>query len=335
MTLRKPLVIVSGEVQEIAAADTLDRTYWTRTGTLLNPETATDDVEFNAFRYVNATTGGNSNTFAGVGIGATNSGSNNSGFGYQVFLDATSANNNSAFGYRSLYNLTTGDYNTSFGSEALYTLTTKNDNVAVGYRCLRVNNGQANFAMGTQSMLKNTSGNFNMAIGDRVLWSNVTGSNNAAIGYQAGYFNLGSANVFIGNRAGRDQTGSNFLYIHNNESATPLIYGEFINKLLKINGEFQTSEARNVSITRVTSATYTVLNTDHIIFANTDLNAITITLLPGVLGSSLRIINTGSGSNLLTITPSGAEKLIGENSNYYRKSSEALIIEYETTDGWF
>ena len=45
--------------------------------------------------------------------------------------------------------------------------------------------------------------------------------------------------MFIGYNAGYDETGSNKLYIENSDSSNPLIYGEFDNDFVKINGGFQ------------------------------------------------------------------------------------------------
>jgi hypothetical protein len=42
--------------------------------------------------------------------------------------------------------------------------------------------------------------------------------------------------VFIGNWAGYNETGSNKLYISNGPTNKPLIYGDFDNKLARING---------------------------------------------------------------------------------------------------
>lgn len=75
------------------------------------------------------------------------------------------------------------------------------------------------------------------------------GDNNVIIGYAAGS-SLGpsvggssvrpiSGNVLIGNEVGQDQAISNRLYIHNSNTTTPLIYGEFDNDLLRVNGNFQ------------------------------------------------------------------------------------------------
>lgn len=65
-----------------------------------------------------------------------------------------------------------------------------------------------------------TSGTMNTAIGSQALWNNLTGSGNVALGYQAGYYEM----------------GSNKLYIDNSSSATPLIYGDFANNHVMING---------------------------------------------------------------------------------------------------
>lgn len=46
----------------------------------------------------------------------------------------------------------------------------------------------------------------------------------------------GSGNVFLGHNAGYNEMGSNKLYIENSDISTPLIYGEFDNNLLQING---------------------------------------------------------------------------------------------------
>ncbi|MCP4088980.1 MAG: hypothetical protein GY746_04220, partial [Gammaproteobacteria bacterium] len=68
---------------------------------------------------------------------------------------------------------------------------------------------------------------------------NQAGSNNTIIGYQAG---KGTAlhnkygNVFLGYMAGYSEHGSNKLYIENSNSSTPLIYGEFDNDILCVNG---------------------------------------------------------------------------------------------------
>ncbi len=87
------------------------------------------------------------------------------------------------------------------------------------------------------------------------------GNNNVAIGLGAGYSNVsGSNNIFLGVQAGYNETGRNKLYIENSNSATPLIYGEFDNDLLRINGTLDINNAFTFPIVDGTAGQ--VLQTD-------------------------------------------------------------------------
>ena len=71
----------------------------------------------------------------------------------------------------------------------------------------------------------------------------ISGNYNVFVGAYSGKLNLGSKNVFIGNRAGEGltwQNVSNRLIINNDYHGddTPLIYGEFDNSFVKVNGSF-------------------------------------------------------------------------------------------------
>lgn len=128
-----------------------------------------------------------------------------------------------------------------------------NENTFIGYRTAKANTfGLYNTAIGSQAMLLNVDGHHNVAIGNESLTSSIGADFNVAIGYQSGksttsndntfvgaYSGLntvGGANVFLGYRAGQDEAGSSKLYISNSNTATPLIYGEFDNNKLVING---------------------------------------------------------------------------------------------------
>lgn len=87
-------------------------------------------------------------------------------------------------------------------------------------------------------------------------------------------------------------------------------------------------------ITRVTT-TYTILITDYQVFANTDGGAYTVTLPAGTENHALKIANTGSSTNNLTVAPNGAEHLLGANSNFTLSDGETLIITYNSSDGWY
>ena len=82
-----------------------------------------------------------------------------------------------------------------------------------------------------------TFGDANSFIGTNAGYSMTLGSHNVFLGRSAGYSNVtGDSNIFLGNSSGYNETGSNKLYIDNNSTTTPLIYGEFDNDLLQING---------------------------------------------------------------------------------------------------
>ncbi|MEZ5003710.1 MAG: H-type lectin domain-containing protein [Chitinophagales bacterium] len=148
----------------------------------------------------------NFNVFIGYNSGANNTtGVQNNSIGYGALsTQSSSAGANNAFGYKALFNHTTGNFNSAFGD---------------------------------QSMNKSTTGTNNTALGASALFNNQTGSENVAVGVNAGYFTTGSGNVFLGSFAGELETGSNKLYIDNSDTGSPLIYGEFDNDIVKMNGK--------------------------------------------------------------------------------------------------
>ena len=95
-----------------------------------------------------------------------------------------------------------------------------------------------------------------------------------------------------------------------------------------------TTAGRIKNTTRATT-TYQILVTDDQVFCNTDGSAWTATLPAGAEGQTLRVINSGSAGNNLTLAPNGAEHLIGVNSNITLADSEAIDLTYNATDGWY
>jgi hypothetical protein len=112
---------------------------------------------------------------------------------------------------------------------------------------LAVSSGSGNVSIGYQSMQSNSTGVDNVAVGRRSLISNQTGQANVAVGYRAGgSVDSGSYNVFIGYDAGLDvTTEDNRLYIANNTYGT-LIYGEFDNQIVNINGTLSATTYDNL-----------------------------------------------------------------------------------------
>ena len=84
-----------------------------------------------------------------------------------------------------------------------------------------------------------------------------------------------------------------------------------------------------------TDSPYTVLARDEVLYCDTDGGAITVNLPSGINGKRYRIINTGSASNDVTISPSGAELLTGANASRTLSDSSVVILIYETTEGWW
>ena len=172
--------------------------------------------------------------------------------GYQTAKSLTSGKNNVFFGYNAGYNNTTGTSNTFIGYNAGYTNVEGVCNIFIGERAGYLNDGYYSYPNSVGSF--NTyigyycgqnmaDGVNNVLIGNRAGWDRNGGDHNVIIGSGAGGSSgEGDYNVFLGSGAGNSETGSNKLYIENTSSTTPLIYGEFDNDLLRINGRLDVTD---------------------------------------------------------------------------------------------
>jgi hypothetical protein len=174
--------------------------------------------------YLNPTTGGQRNNFLGFQAGYNNIG--NSG-------DSDAGSYNSFIGAEAGYHNTTGQSNIFIGDQAGYTNTTGFYNTYIG-----------------DNAGKDGTGNFNTILGGGAGQNNASGYLNTYAGVATGVTaTTGHNNVFIGAGAGFSETGNNKLYIDNCSNGTnstdfsvtpctsnPLIYGEFDNRIVKING---------------------------------------------------------------------------------------------------
>ncbi len=190
----------------------------------------------------------NSNSiYIGKGAGDKDNGTaTNIAIGDSAFIENTSGIYNLAIGYKTLKNNTSGNANTAIGAySTLEDNTTGSNNVAFGSLAgYRNTTGEHNILIGGVAGGGNQNGDNNVLIGHQAGAgsSSLTGHdkhNNVMIGYLAGGANQGDANVFLGYRAGGGELGSNKLYIENSNSSTPLIYGEFDNDLVRINGNLE------------------------------------------------------------------------------------------------
>lgn len=144
------------------------------------------------------------------------------------------------------------------------------DNTFVGHQSGRATNtGTGNTFLGSHSGISNQGGVYNVFLGLNAGYSNISGGNNVITGFAAGSAlnswgnsiygtfagqnTTGDGNVLIGNAAGRNSLSgnvmigsfagenaavSNQLFIDNNNTSTPLIWGDFAldARQLKLNG---------------------------------------------------------------------------------------------------
>ena len=216
------------------------------------------------------TTGAANSAIGYYSLSANISGGYNTAIGYGT-LQANTASYNDAIGYNALTANTTGNYNVAFGSQALQSNTTGVENLAIG-----------RLALGSL-----VGGSGNTAIGKQSLFSNVSGVGSTAIGYKAGYSENAGGGVYIGREAGYNETTANKLYIANSNTVNPLIYGEFDNSLLKVNGRLKalldTSNSLDFEVGNTLSSDTYSLGTS----STTSNRGLTLTSLEGTYQQSL------------------------------------------------
>jgi len=219
-------------------------------------------------------TGGSvTNTFLGNVAGASNTGTLSVGIGFNA-LAVNEASNNVAVGYRAGELNTTGDENFFIGRSAGSINTEGQRNVYLGdqagrYAGATVSN---NVAIG-RSAGSNVTGSENTIIGGDA--GNFGGDRNTVVGFKSGV-GAGDRNTFLGYRAGNTSGANRSVYIgytagetastddrliieNSNDIVTPLIYGEFNNDIVNINGSLgvgTTSPYAKLSVVGETVAEY-------------------------------------------------------------------------------
>ena len=245
---------------------------------------------FNAFFGQNAgrsNTTGNSNAFFGTAAGRDNttgfnnaffgrfsgfnnvSGNNNAFFGTDTGVSNTDGNSNAFFGITAGVMNTTGDNNAFFGFEAGKNANA-NRNAFFGFQSGFNSTGGGNSFFGSGAGNQNTTGAGNAFFGDSAGLNNTSGSSNTYLGNSAGLNSQGDGNISIGVLSGNSFNGnnnvaigtlagppsgqgnvSNRLYINNQQSTNPLIYGEFDNDLITINHKAATSGSGHLTGLRI------------------------------------------------------------------------------------
>jgi len=153
---------------------------------------------------------------------------------------------NTAYGFEAGLNMSIGvenHKNTMIGAMAGQMFEAGENNTLVGAGAGQTGpGGSANTFVGAGAGHVSYMGVKNTFVGNHAGFENKDGSHNVFLGNNAGYGNVrGMYNVFLGNDAGYNEEGSHKLYIAQSNTSSPLIYGEFDNKLLRVNGTFETT----------------------------------------------------------------------------------------------
>ena len=276
--------------------------------------------------------------------------------GYAAGRYSTTGNGNTFIGYESGVSNQTGDYNTYVGNGSGRLGTATRFNTFVGeYSGSKINGnyntfvgsrsgwamlaGYGNTFIGKNSGEDKTGGSYNVLIGLETGSSsgageynvfigsgageNDTGQNNVYIGHQAGNTGTGSGNVFLGFKAGYNESTSDKLYISNSETDTPLIYGEFVNKKVKVNGTVNIRDLfildeeviSDISDGGTISPTKSNVRLDP---AAAVTLSTTKPITDGTYIGQLLILRGSSSTNYVTITDNGNVNLPGNRILHYQ-----------------
>lgn len=228
-------------------------------------------------------TAGNTVAVGYQALTALTTGAGNTAVGYQAGAALTSNSSVTAVGYQAAYQLATGSSVVAVGYHALENLTTVGGDYGALAIGVMANENKTSLVNSTSIGNRSNAGDESVAVGGA---SNANGANATAVGQfaragtnstviganagdhfanvqrsvlvgkDAGGTNVNSDSVMIGYQAGSQETGTHKLYIENSNSATPLIYGEFDNDLVRINGDFEVTGGVKIEKTSNTDYDY-------------------------------------------------------------------------------
>jgi len=231
---------------------TAEDNLYVKNGTVTGNRTVTMNGQY--IRFLTGNTG-----LGGIGINGT---SHNSSIYRDFYVNGTadirSVGNNTFIGYQSGINRITAASNVALGFQAQSLNEDGSNNVSIGFRSLqKCLDCDFNVSIGNSSMgnvvvpsLRNTvlgyaafggnvsEGNNNTIVGYNTA-TNLKGNDNTILGYAAGLNLIGDNNVIIGKSVGTNRNWTNKLAIHNTNTSTPLVYGDFISQRLKINRDLE------------------------------------------------------------------------------------------------
>jgi len=186
--------------------------------------------------------GSSANLFMGFDAGELNTSFFNTYVGNFSASQNTSGTGNTAVGMGAMRYSQTSNYTTAIGNRTLENYNSTGSfgdfTTAVGNQsAISLVEGMGNTFFGSRSGYTLTNGSYNCIIGGNAALDKTSGNRNVIIGYLANRNGSdGDNNVFIGYGVAENETGSNKLYIENSGSTSPLIYGDFGDDELTING---------------------------------------------------------------------------------------------------
>jgi len=175
-----------------------------------------------------------SNVIIGSGTGTPNTGDSNVFIGREAARINTTGRRNVVMGSQAGFQMVDGESNVYIGTIAGRDNISGTRNTGIGDSA-GSGGGNSNTCLGIATGAS-TIGNNNTFIGGFAGTNVPSGNNNVMMGYAAGAFSNGTGNIYLGHFAGANAMGDNQLYIDNSDTATPLIYGEFDNRLLRVDG---------------------------------------------------------------------------------------------------
>jgi len=173
----------------------------------------------------------------------------NSILGYEAGNKLSQGYEHTFIGYHAGYNTVDGNSNVFIGNNAGYSSEygVGNVNIGDGAGYSNNNNPGSNIFIGKSSGYSNTNGFENVYLGYQAGGAGSNGDHNVYLGSYTGRMNSGSGNVCIGtnvlNTFPNYTNISNKLYIDNENTATPLLWGDFANDSLKVFKYFNINDA--------------------------------------------------------------------------------------------
>ncbi len=270
-------------------------------------------------------------------LDALTTGDNNIALGQDALGAMSSADQNISIGWLSSSDITTGANNVVIGTFAGRGITTSSTNTVVGYLAMGNASGALvspaadNTAIGQGAMNSSALGEAgqNTSIGAASLNSISTGDDNVALGYNAGSnITTGSSNVLLGHTAGPTANQSDRLYIHNGQSNTPLIGGDFSALEVTINGDLEVTGAVVSTIAALAnSATPSVADGKVWLTGGTT----TITdFTGGVTGQEIILMS----EHAITITD-GTNMFLSGSANFVMASTDSLYLIQKADGNWY